>query len=155
MEEIEGQVNNFLKPIFNAHVNRTNYSFPDPDPFCITIAERLLRNITSLDNKMDELLACHAEPSEETLDTAHVIEQLVEYYHNVAITLREFSTKYATVKRRVVEKNRLGSPQEALRRLHEKAGAAVSKEMEAYELVKEIEGLLQKRERRMNEGMKL
>ena len=47
-----------------------------------------LKNMTVLDNKMDELLACESGPSEETLETTEVIRQLVEYYENVAIAVK-------------------------------------------------------------------
>ena len=58
VDELDQQINDFFKPLFNAQQNRTNYSFVDPDPFCLNIAEKILRNTTVLDNKMDELLAC-------------------------------------------------------------------------------------------------
>lgn len=73
VEELETQIKDFLKPLFNAHQNRTSFSFIDPDPFCINISQRLLKNITNLDNKMDELLACEGEVSQEIIDTGLVI----------------------------------------------------------------------------------
>lgn len=101
---------------------------------------------------MDELLSCQNE-QQQVMNTAHVIEQLVSYYHNVAVTLRQFSERYNKIKKRVIERNRLGNSQDALRRLHEKANDVIKKEMTAYTLVKEIESLLSKRERRMTEGL--
>jgi prepilin-type processing-associated H-X9-DG protein len=53
VDDLDQQIKEFFKPLFNAHQNRTNYSFVDPDPFCLGIAERLLKNMTILDNKMD------------------------------------------------------------------------------------------------------
>ena len=85
------QLKEFFKPIFNSYQTRTNYSFVDPDPFCIKIAETVLKNMTFLDNKMDQLLACEVEPNQEGLETAEVIRQLVEYYENVAISVKEFT----------------------------------------------------------------
>lgn len=67
--DIEGQIKDFLKPLFNAHQTRTSYSFIDPDQFCIKISEQILKNISYLDNKMDELLACEGEVPQETTDT--------------------------------------------------------------------------------------
>jgi hypothetical protein len=35
----------------------------------------------------------------------------VDYYQNVAVTLREFSERYNSIKRKVMQKNRLGNPE--------------------------------------------
>ena len=67
MEEIDQQIKEFFKPLFNAYQNRNNHSFTDPDPFCLKISEMCLKNMTYLDNKMDELLACESESSDENL----------------------------------------------------------------------------------------
>lgn len=53
VDDLDQQIKEFFKPLFNANQNRTNYSFVDPDPFCLSIAERLLKNVAELDNKMD------------------------------------------------------------------------------------------------------
>lgn len=74
--------------MFNAYQNRSNYSFMDPDPFCVKISEMVLKNMSILDNKIDELLACEGDMETETVDTADVIMQLVDYYQNVANTVR-------------------------------------------------------------------
>jgi len=47
-----------MKPLFNANQTRGNHSFSDPDIFCVKISEKILKNMTNLDNKMDELLVC-------------------------------------------------------------------------------------------------
>jgi hypothetical protein len=53
LDNIESQIKDFLKPLFNSHQTRSNLSFLDPDQFCIKIAEDILRSMTYLDNKMD------------------------------------------------------------------------------------------------------
>ena len=40
---------------------------------------------------MDELLACESQPSKEAISISETIEQLIEYYENVAISLKQFS----------------------------------------------------------------
>lgn len=129
VDELDQQIKEFFKPLFNAHQNRTNYSFVDPDPFCLTIAERLLRNMGELNNKMDEFLACESEPSEEAIETGDVIVQLVEYYQNVAVTLKEFGEKYNRLKERMVRRRTQGNPSDVLRKISEKANAIVSKDL--------------------------
>jgi sugar-specific transcriptional regulator TrmB len=78
---------------------KTSYNFIDPDNFCVKISERILKNIIVLDNKMDELLACESKPSSETINISETIEQLIEYYENVALTLKNFSEKFSKIKR--------------------------------------------------------
>lgn len=51
--EIDTQIREFLKPLFNSHQTRSSFSFIDPDQFCIRISEQVLKNISYLDNKMD------------------------------------------------------------------------------------------------------
>jgi hypothetical protein len=65
--------------------------------------------MTTLDNKMDELLACEGVNMEEVVDTGAIIEQLVEYYNNVAVTLKEFQDKYNRIQRKALQKNRVGN----------------------------------------------
>lgn len=101
--------------------------------------------MTDLDNKMDELLACEGD-AEEQIDTGDVILQLVEYYQNVAVALKEFSEKHHKLKHRLVQRSSHLNPGEVLKKITEKANASVSKDMEAYDLVKDIESLLKKRE---------
>lgn len=67
--DIDNQIKEFLKPLFNSHQTRSSYSFIDPDQFCIKISEQILKNISYLDNKMDELLACEADVPQEATDT--------------------------------------------------------------------------------------
>jgi len=43
------------------------------------------------------------------------------------------------------------NPEEAFKKISEKANWIVKKEMEGYDLVKEIESLLEKREKRLDE----
>lgn len=38
LDNIESQIKDFLKPLFNSHQTRSNLSFLDPDQFCIKIA---------------------------------------------------------------------------------------------------------------------
>jgi hypothetical protein len=78
---------------------KTSYNFIDPDNFCVKISERILKNIIVLDNKMDELLACESKPSSETINISETIEQLIEYYENVALSLKNFSEKFSKIKR--------------------------------------------------------
>lgn len=153
INEIDNQIKDFLKPLFNSHQTRSSYSFIDPDQFCIRISEQVLKNISYLDNKMDELLACEGEVQQEVADTGDIIERLVEYYENVVISLREFAEKYQRQKKEVLSRRRMGNIDDTLRRIMEKANVSVRKELKAYELVKEIEQILQKREKRTTEMM--
>ena len=87
VDEIDQQIKDFFKPLFNSYQNKNNYSFVDPDPFCLKVAEMTLRNMNYLNNRMDELVACETQTS-QNLDTAEVIQELVEYFENVAITVK-------------------------------------------------------------------
>ena len=60
----------------------------------------------------------------------------MEYYENVAITVKEFSEKYSKFKRSVAYKSKQANPEDILRKISEKANSAVNKDMESYELVK-------------------
>jgi uncharacterized protein YktA (UPF0223 family) len=132
VDDLDQQIKDFFKPLFNSYQNKNNYSFTDPDPFCIKVSETVLKNVTFLDNKMDELLACESGPNEEVMETAEVIQQLVEYYENVAITVKEFAEKYNKFKRRMAFKASPANHEELLRKITEKANTTVSKDMESY-----------------------
>jgi hypothetical protein len=127
INEIDGQIKDFLKPLFNAHQTRSSFSFIDPDQFCIRISEQVLKNISYLDNKMDELLACEGEVAQEVTDTGDIIERLVEYYENVVISLREFAEKYQRQKKEVLSRRRMGNIDDTLRKIMEKANVSVRK----------------------------
>lgn len=58
-----------------------------------------------------------------------MIVQLVEYYQNVAVTLKEFAEKYNKLKHRIVQRNSQVNSGDVLRKITEKANSAVSKEM--------------------------
>jgi hypothetical protein len=73
----------------------------------------------------------------------------------VVISLREFSEKYQKQKKEVLSKRKVGSSEEILRRIMEKANMSVRKELKAYELVKEIEQILLKREKKNADLMML
>jgi hypothetical protein len=148
INEIDNQIKDFLKPLFNSHQTRSSYSFIDPDQFCIKISEQILKNIAYLDNKMDELLACEGEVPQDVTDTGEIIERLVEYYENVVISLREFTEKYQRQKKEALAKRKMGNSEDILRKIMDKANLTVRKELKAYELVKEIEQILQKREKK-------
>ncbi len=66
-----------------------------------------------LNSKMDDILACkgldQTGSREELCDTLNVFEQLVEYFQNVAAKLREFSERYAHLRRRAIERTRRGN----------------------------------------------
>ena len=85
--------------------------------------------MTVLDNKMDELLACESGSSEETLETAEVIRQLVEYYENVAIAVKQFTKKFNGFKRKIAMKSNQANPDDLLRKISEKANASMNKDM--------------------------
>ena len=38
IDDIDSQIKDFLKPLFNAHQTRGNHSFLDPDNFCLKIS---------------------------------------------------------------------------------------------------------------------
>ena len=76
--------------------------------------------------------------------------QLIEYYQNVAITLKEHTEKYNKIKMQVLRKHQHGNAKEVSRKMSEKARSIMVKDMEAYEVVKEIERVLQKKERKDN-----
>jgi hypothetical protein len=56
----------------------------------------------------------------------------------VAITLKEFSEKYNRLKHRMVQRSNQVNPGEVLRKITEKASSSVTKDMETYDLVKDI-----------------
>ena len=99
---------------------KTSYNFIDPDNFCVKISERILKNIIVLDNKMDELLACESKPSSETINISETIEQLIEYYENVALSLKNFSEKFSKIKRQELTKRR-GNPEGGLDHIKKKS----------------------------------
>lgn len=151
VDQIEQEIKDFFKPLFNAQQNKTNFNFVDPSPFCVSVTEKLFRNMTLLDNRMDQILACQGEMADENVDTGDVIMQLVEYYQNVAIAIKEYTIKYNELKRKALQRSRQANPEQAFKKLSEKASTMVKKEMQAYEIVKEIQSLLERRERKMNE----
>ena len=104
-----------------------------------------------LENRVDEILACETDESEETIDTGDVILQLIEYYQNVAVLLKDYSLKYNALKRKAMQRSGQRNPEDTFRKISEKANSIVKKEMEGYDLVKEIENLLEKREKRVTE----
>jgi hypothetical protein len=147
VEELDTQLKDFFRPLFNSYNNQASFSFVDPDPFCVKVSERLLKNMTLLDNKMDELLALEGPPSQDTVDTGSVIEELMDYYQNVAVTLRDFSERYGQVRNKVLARTRGNNQTDASRKIAELANTNVEKEMKAYDLVKEIEATLHRREK--------
>lgn len=56
-----------------------------------------------------------------------MIDQLVEYYQNVAAELKEVSAKYNKLKRQAIDKKHRGSYDEVMRRITEKVNSNVSK----------------------------
>ena len=69
---------------------------------------------------MDELLACESQPSKEAINISETIEQLIEYYENVAISLKKFSEKFGKIKRQELTKRR-GSPEGGLDHIKKKS----------------------------------
>jgi hypothetical protein len=86
-------------------------------------------------------------PSQDTVDTGSVIEELMDYYQNVAVTLRDFSERYGQVRNKVLARTRGNNQTDASRKIAELANTNVEKEMKAYDLVKEIEATLHRREK--------
>ena len=74
----------------------------------------------------------------------------MDYYQNVAVLLREFTDKFSKMKNDALQRNRQWSPEEAKRRITEKANTIVNEEMEMYEVVKEVENILRTREKRLS-----
>lgn len=151
LDDIEFEIKDFFTPLFNAHQTKNYVNFVDPNPFCISLSEKLLKNISMLENRVDEILACETDESEETIDTGDVILQLIEYYQNVAVLLKDYSLKYNELKRKAMQRSGQRNPEDTFRKISEKANSIVKKEMEGYDLVKEIENLLEKREKRVTE----
>lgn len=75
----------------------------------------------------------------------------MEYYQNVAVTLKEFGEKYNRLKEKMIRRSTQANPADVLRKISEKANSIVSKDMESYDLVKEIEAVLKKRESKSQE----
>lgn len=72
-----------------------------------------------LHSKIDDVIAC--QQSDDTLDvhdTVSVLEQLIEYYQNVAAKLRNYALHYASIKKMAIEKTRRGSYEETMRRIN-------------------------------------
>ena len=106
IDEIQVEIKDFLTPISQAFQKDKNpsFNFVDPNEFCLKISKKLLNNMTKLDVKMDELLACEEE-TQDTIDTSEVIEQLIEYYQNVAITMKDFCDRYSKAKEKAFKRN--------------------------------------------------
>jgi len=51
------------------------------------------------------------------LDTAEVIQELVEYFENVAIAVKEFSEKFNKYKRKIVYKSNQINPDDTLKKI--------------------------------------
>ena len=66
----------------------------------------------------------------------------------MALTVKEFTEKYNKFKKRMAYKINHGNPEDVIRNITEKARNSVNKDMQSYDLVKEIEGLLSKREQK-------
>ncbi len=58
--------------------------------------------------------------------------QLVDYYQNVAVALKDYSGKYNELKRRAMQRSGQRNPEQTFRKLSEKASWIVKKEMEGY-----------------------
>ena len=67
----------------------------------------------------------------------------------MAITVKDFTEKFNNFKRKVAQKSNQANPEDLLRKITDKANKAMNKDMESYELVKEIEALLIKRDKRI------
>lgn len=81
-----------------------------------------------------------------------VLEQLLAYYENVSAKVFEFSQKYNAIKRMQIEKNRrTASYEEVMRRIQDKVKTKMDKDFKCYDLIKEIEEILAKREKREEE----
>lgn len=65
--------------------------------------------------------------------------------------MKDYSLKYNELKRKAMQRSGQRNPEEAFKKISEKANWIVKKEMEGYDLVKEIESLLEKREKRLDE----
>jgi len=110
LDEIELEIKDFFTPLFNAHQTKQYVNFVDPNPFCISLSEKLLKNISLLENRVDEILACETDDSDETIDTGDVILQLIEYYQNVAVLLKDYSLKYNELKRKAIQRSGQRNP---------------------------------------------
>lgn len=83
-----------------------------------------------------------------------MLEQLIEYYQNVAAKLREFTIRYNAIKKKAIEKSKKGSYDDIMRRIIEKANGNVNKEFKCYDLIKEIDAILIRREKKNQEPEK-
>ena len=60
MDELENEMKDFFRPMFNAQQNKFCQSFVDPNRFCVRVTEKLFKNMISLNNLMDDILVCHS-----------------------------------------------------------------------------------------------
>ena len=110
-----------------------------------------------LNNKVDEIISCQQqsdsdELSEQDANTLMVLEQLLGYYENVSAKVLEFTNRYSTIKQVQIEKSRrTASYEEVMRRIQDKVKTKMDKDFKCYDLIKEIEEILAKREKREEE----
>lgn len=65
--------------------------------------------------------------------------------------MREFAIKYNAIKKKAIEKSKKGNYDDIMRRISEKVNANVAKEFKSYDLIKEIDTILAKREKKSEE----
>lgn len=58
LDVMERQINEFFKPLYNAYQSKKPYTFLDPDQFCLDISKEILRKLTFLNSKIDDIIAC-------------------------------------------------------------------------------------------------
>ena len=81
-----------------------------------------------------------------------VMEELLAYYENVSAKVLEFSQKYKTIKRVQIEKSRrTASYEEVIKRIQDRVRTKLDKDFKCYDMIKEIEEILDKREKREEE----
>lgn len=144
-------------PLYNAHTRGVHQTFDSPDEFSATIARKVLEKMVELNNKVDEIISCQQQNdseglSEQEANTLVVLEQLLHYYENVSAKVLEFSQKYDLIKRAQIENSkRTASYEEVMRRIKDKVKNKMEKDFKCYDLIKEIEEILVKREKREEE----
>lgn len=132
-----------LQPIFKALATNTPMSIEDPDTSILAIAGTLLHKVTNLDNSLAHYFSQSAS-SEEQLDLLAVTENLCHYYQSVAEQLYEVNEKMKKCINLVSREN-YQDGEDVIRKIKAKANEIVTKKLDAYYKINEIENLLAER----------
>lgn len=77
-----------------------------------------------------------------------MFDQLILYYQNVSSSFNDFSFRYNSKKKAAIEKARKGSYESVMGKVVEKVEEKLKKEFKFYDLIKEIDDILEEKNKR-------